>query len=253
MTTLLDYVFLSDVGQVRTHNEDSGGTYVTDAGLLAYVADGMGGHRAGDVASAMTSKLLKEAWEGLKQPLSAKEAEVWLKQQFTEINESVYEYANNHEDCKGMGTTLVAAICTDEYVAIGHIGDSRAYIRTDEGFSQKTADHSLVEELRRTGQISAEEAENHPRKNVLLRALGTELSIKMDVMILPIEETRDLLLCSDGLSDKLSVSEMGVLLSSDRSAEAVSETFIQQANERGGEDNISIALIRFPTAADRVG
>ena len=253
MKNVLEYVFLSDVGQVRTHNEDSGGIYTTNAGLLAFVADGMGGHRAGDVASGMTSDLLKEAWELLENPLSAKDAEDWLRQQFSAINQAVHEYANSHEECQGMGTTLVAAICTDEYVAIGHIGDSRAYLRTDDTFSQKTSDHSLVEELRRTGQISEEEAENHPRKNVILRALGTEPSIKMDVLILPLEGSWDLLLCSDGLSDKLSLTDMQSILSSNDSVETVSKSFIQQANERGGEDNISIALVRFPAAADKVG
>ncbi|TSB46362.1 Stp1/IreP family PP2C-type Ser/Thr phosphatase [Alkalicoccobacillus porphyridii] len=253
MTANLDYVFQSDVGQVRSHNEDSGGTYATEAGLLAFVADGMGGHRAGDVASAMTSRLLKEAWMELETPLAATEAESWLRQQFKDINQAVHEHANNHEECQGMGTTLVAAICTDEYVAIGHIGDSRAYLRTDEGFSLKTADHSLVEELRRTGQISEEEAENHPRKNVLLRALGTEPSVKMDVTTLPLDGACDLLLCSDGLSDKISLPEINDILLSKDTAESVSQSLIQLANERGGEDNISIALVRLYSSMDRTG
>lgn len=253
MSAYLDYVFQSDVGQVRSHNEDSGGTYATDAGLLAYVADGMGGHRAGDVASAMTSRLLKEAWHEIESPLSAKEAESWLREQFKGINTSVHEHANQHEECQGMGTTLVAVICTEEYVAIGHIGDSRAYLRTEEGFTQKTADHSLVEELRRTGQISEEEAENHPRKNVLLRALGTEPSIKMDVTTLPIDGASDVLLCSDGLSDKLTLSEMQEILLTNDTAESVAHSLIQLANERGGEDNISIALVRLQSSMDRTG
>jgi protein phosphatase len=253
MSNSLDYIFLSDVGQVRSHNEDSGGIYQTNAGLLAFVADGMGGHLAGDVASAMTSRLLSGAWEQVEQPLTANEAEQWLKEQFSSINLAVHDHANTHEECQGMGTTLVAAICTEEYVAIGHIGDSRAYLRTDESFSQKTSDHSLVEELRRTGQISSEEAENHPRKNVLLRALGTEPSVKMDVMIFSLEAPWDLLLCSDGLSDKLSTTDIESFLSSDDSVEAVSKQCIQEANDRGGEDNISIALVRFPAASNEVG
>ncbi len=145
-----------------------------------------------------------------------------------------------------MGTTLIAAVCTDEFVSIGHIGDSRAYLGNEHGFTAKTEDHSLVQELVRSGQISEKEAEHHPRKNVVLRVLGTEPEIKMDLHTLQIEEGQSVLLCSDGLSNKVSADEMNQLLQEDGTVETKADAFVQLANERGGEDNISIALIHFP-------
>lgn len=242
----MDFTFQTDVGKVRSHNEDSGGVFRNEIGTLAIVADGMGGHRAGDVASAMTTDYFRGVWERETKISSVKEAEQWLKEHFIHINEKLHSHANEHDECKGMGTTLVVALCTSEFVSIAHIGDSRAYVQNEYGFHLKTADHSLVQELVRSGQISEEEAEHHPRRNVLLRALGTELDIKVDVSTLQVEDSQYILLCSDGLTNKITAEELQQQLQADETVEFKAKELIRLANERGGEDNITVAILSFP-------
>ncbi|WP_439108492.1 Stp1/IreP family PP2C-type Ser/Thr phosphatase [Alkalihalophilus lindianensis] len=246
----MHYTFQTNVGKVRTHNEDSGGVFSNEYGILAIVADGMGGHLAGDVASSMSVSFLEKEWAKVQAVMTAKEAEKWLTEQCTRLNEYLYDHAMNHKECQGMGTTIVAALCTEEFVSLAHVGDSRVYIGNEFGFKLKTSDHSLVQELVNTGQITEEEAEHHPRKNVLLRALGTERAIKVDVQTLQVEEQQIIMLCSDGLSNKMETDEMEAILQADEPIETRAETFITKANERGGEDNISIAIVEYPNAVD---
>jgi protein phosphatase len=247
----MEFTFRTDIGKVRAHNEDSGGVFKNEIGILAVVADGMGGHRAGDVASAMSTDYFRSAWEQVREISSAVEAEEWLVTHFELLNEQLYSHAGEHEECRGMGTTLVVALCTKEYISIAHIGDSRAYVFNEFGFALKTSDHSLVQELVRNGQISEEEAEHHPRKNVLLRALGTEREIKVDVTTLPVEEDQSILLCSDGLTNKVTNAELKSNLEEDNDLLFKAEKLITLANERGGEDNITVALIHYTSGFDR--
>lgn len=239
------YTFMTNVGKVRTHNEDSGGVFENSSGILAVVADGMGGHLAGDVASSMSVSFLEKEWSEVSSPFSAKEAEHWLRNSCLKLNEHLYQHALDNKECQGMGTTIVAALCTEEFVSIAHVGDSRVYIKNEFGFKLKTSDHSLVQELLNTGQITEAEAEHHPRKNVLLRALGTEPVIKVDVQTLQVEDDQLIMLCSDGLSNKIETAEMEDMLTAEQSIEAIAESFIKKANERGGEDNISIAIVKY--------
>jgi PPM family protein phosphatase len=240
-------VFTTDKGKVRTHNEDSGGIFLNlDGNRLAIVADGMGGHRAGDVASVMTTNHLKDLWETTTNIVKADQAEGWLKNQIVKVNNLLFEHAKNNLECDGMGTTIVAAICTDGFATVAHIGDSRCYILNESGFQQLTEDHSLVNELLRSGQISKEEAEHHPRKNVLLRALGTEESVEMDIKTIMFEEGDVLLICSDGLSNKVSNQEMNEILVNEDALEQKASKLITLANKYGGEDNISLAIVAFP-------
>ncbi|WP_332690157.1 Stp1/IreP family PP2C-type Ser/Thr phosphatase [Halalkalibacter lacteus] len=247
----MEFTFRTDVGKVRAHNEDSGGVFKNDIGILAVVADGMGGHRAGDVASAMTTDFLRSTWENVPEISSVVEAEKWLVSQFELLNEQLYSHADEHEECRGMGTTLVVALCTEEFISIAHIGDSRAYVFNEFGFHLKTSDHSLVQELVRNGQISQEEAEHHPRRNVLLRALGTEREIKIDVTTLQVEEEQSILLCSDGLTNKITNDELKSHLEDEDKLSSKAEKLINLANERGGEDNITVALIHYTSGSDR--
>ncbi|MGM9925329.1 MAG: Stp1/IreP family PP2C-type Ser/Thr phosphatase [Bacillus sp. (in: firmicutes)] len=238
-------VFKTDRGKVRQHNEDDGGVFETENGFLCIVADGMGGHRAGDVASSMTLSYLKDSWqqaEGISTPESA---EAWLSEHIQKVNRILYDYAESHTECQGMGTTLVAALCTDRFSTIANIGDSRCYIYNENGFKQLTQDHSLVNELVRTGQISREDAEHHPRKNVLLRALGTEQKVAMDVLTIVFEEGDSLLLCSDGLSNKVNEKEMLSVISLDITIEEQAERLVTIANDNGGEDNITLVLLQY--------
>jgi PPM family protein phosphatase len=244
-------VFMTDQGRVRLHNEDAGGIFLNrDGNRLAIVADGMGGHRAGDVASEMTISQLKQEWEAANGIRTADEAETWLKEQITSVNSMLLDHAMNHSECDGMGTTIVAAISTNRFVTIANIGDSRCYLLNESGFKQVTEDHSLVNELVRSGQISREDAEHHPRKNVLLRALGTEKTVEMDIKTIIFEEGDILLLCSDGLSNKVTEHEMMEILQSEKSLERKAGTFISRANENGGEDNITLVIVEFSESSE---
>ncbi|PLS16843.1 protein phosphatase [Bacillus sp. M6-12] len=239
-------IFKSDRGKVRQHNEDNGGIFIGSKGVrLAIVADGMGGHRAGDVASAMTVKELQDRWAETGPIETPDDAEMWLRDNIVHVNKLLFNHSANNTECNGMGTTIVAAICTDRFATVANIGDSRCYLYNESGFKQITEDHSLVNELVRSGQISKEDAENHPRKNVLLRALGTETNVVMDTITIGFEEGDLLLLCSDGLSNKVSQSEMLDVITSGGNMEQKADQLVELANEHGGEDNITLVLVEF--------
>ncbi|MCD5322634.1 MULTISPECIES: Stp1/IreP family PP2C-type Ser/Thr phosphatase [Pontibacillus] len=243
--------FLTDKGQVRSHNEDAGGIFFNQhSQVLAVVADGMGGHRAGDVASNIATTSLHNKWFDAQPISTAEEAESWLQETVKSVNQELFQYALNHEECKGMGTTIVAAICTQEFVSVAHIGDSRCYLSNEFGFKQITEDHSLVNELVRAGQISKEDAEHHPRKNVLLKALGTESETSVDINTVIWEEDDKLLLCSDGLSNKMADEELVEFVQEPLPLEKAAEKLVTIANERGGEDNISLVLVHHDAPAE---
>jgi PPM family protein phosphatase len=239
-------VYMTDQGKVRSHNEDSGGIFNNlDGNRLAIIADGMGGHRAGDVASGMTINVLKTQWENTSGVHTAEKAEGWFKDNIQKVNKALFEHAKNNSECEGMGTTIVAAICTENFTTLANIGDSRCYLLNESGFKQVTEDHSLVNELVKIGHISKEDAEHHPRKNVLLRSLGTDENVEMDIKTIMFEEGDCLLLCSDGLSNKVPEKEMVEILANDDVLMQKAGTLISLANEYGGEDNITLAIVEF--------
>lgn len=239
-------VFMTDKGKVRQHNEDSGAILYNQADqVLAVVADGMGGHQAGDVASEMTVTELKRLWEAASKIETADQAENWLKSNIAHVNNVLFDHAKAHSECNGMGTTIVAAIVTEMFMTVAHIGDSRCYMLNETGFSQLTEDHSLVNELVRSGEITKEDAEHHPRKNVLMKALGTERTVEMDLKSMIYEEGDTLLLCSDGLSNKVSELEMVEHLTQEVPIDKKASQLIDLANHYGGEDNITLILIDY--------
>jgi protein phosphatase len=245
-------VFKTDQGRIRSNNEDNGGIFINRNGhLLAIVADGMGGHLAGDVASEMTITLLQERWEQSQGIETADQAEAWLKKHILEVNKLLLNHSMSNTECEGMGTTIEAVIATNLFTTIAHVGDSRCYILNDSGFKQLTEDHTLVNELVRTGQITKEDAEHHPRKNVILRALGTEEDIKIDIKTIMFEEGDFLLLCSDGLSNKVHEKDMVQILQSNDSLEHRASALINLANENGGEDNITLIILEFNDEIER--
>jgi len=238
--------FKTDRGKVRPLNEDNGGVFINaQGGMLAIVADGMGGHKAGEVASLIAVNLLKERWDAVQELLTPAEVENWFQIQISEVNKKIFEHAKENSQCEGMGTTIVAVICTDGFATVTNIGDSRCYVMNDQGYQQLTEDHSFVNELVKTGQISPEDAAHHPRKNIVLKAAGTEPDIEIDTVTIAFEEGDKMLLCSDGLSDKVSKSEMEEILSSSLKIEEKADRLIQLANQYGGEDNISLAIIEY--------
>lgn len=238
--------YKTDQGKVRLHNEDNGGIfYKTDTCCLAIVADGMGGHNAGELASRIAVQKLAHEWESMDGNFNPEKAEKWLNQTINDANKEIYLESLENEDHAGMGTTVVAAICSESFVSIANIGDSRCYLLNESGFKQLTEDHSLINELLKLGEISEEDAKVHPRKNLLMKALGTEDQCEVDIKTIICDEDDRLLLCSDGLSNKLTSEELEQILRSEKPVAEKANEYIQRANENGGEDNISVAIIEF--------
>ncbi|MDP4121595.1 protein-serine/threonine phosphatase PrpC [Bacillus subtilis] len=242
----------TDTGKIRQHNEDDAGIFKgKDEFILAVVADGMGGHLAGDVASKMAVKAMGEKWnEAETIPTAPSECEKWLIEQILSVNSKIYDHAQAHEECQGMGTTIVCALFTGKTVSVAHIGDSRCYLLQDDDFVQVTEDHSLVNELVRTGEISREDAEHHPRKNVLTKALGTDQSVSIDTRSFDIEPGDKLLLCSDGLTNKVEGTELKDILQSDSAPQEKVNLLVDKANQNGGEDNITAVLLELALQAE---
>lgn len=235
----------TDTGKIRQHNEDDAGIFKgKDEFILAVVADGMGGHLAGDVASKMAVKAMGEKWNEAEMiPTAPSECEKWLIEQILSVNSKIYDHAQAHEECQGMGTTIVCALFTGKTVSVAHIGDSRCYLLQDGDFVQVTEDHSLVNELVRTGEISREDAEHHPRKNVLTKALGTDQSVSIDTRSFDIEPGDKLLLCSDGLTNKVEGTELKDILQSDSGSSGKSKLACGQSQSewRRRQHNSSFA------------
>lgn len=235
--------FITDQGQVRSVNEDDGGIFFNTSGqMLIMVADGMGGHKAGEVASQLAVTCIQQAWQQVEEMTTPKEAEAWLEQVIDKMNQSIYARSQKEQELEGMGTTVVLSVCLEESITIAHIGDSRAYLFSDNEFKQLTNDHSLVNELIRTGQITKGDAEQHPRKNVLVRAVGTDERVNPDIGTVGWSEGDCLLLCSDGLTNKVSDEELTKLFQRFEQLEEMTKELIHLANERGGEDNITLAI-----------
>ncbi|PEJ60265.1 protein phosphatase [Bacillus sp. AFS002410] len=246
--------FQTDTGKVRGHNEDSVGIFSNDAGIvLAVVADGMGGHLAGEVASMMAINFLEAEWKNTSKFDTPIEAEAWLKNIVGQLNTNLLVHSEQNEECNGMGTTLEAIICTPLFFTLAHVGDSRSYLLNDEGFKQITEDHTFVAELVKFGQISREDAEIHPRKNVITRALGTEETVDVDIKTLTWEEDDLILLCSDGLSNKITNEQLNEKLNENLPIEIIGNQLISQANDLGGEDNITLAIIKYESRNNEKG
>ncbi|UOQ85527.1 Stp1/IreP family PP2C-type Ser/Thr phosphatase [Gracilibacillus salinarum] len=236
----MKYVYQSDKGKIRQLNEDAVTVIPKQEALLAVVADGMGGHQAGDIASKLTIEQLEKLWTD--SDMHNLDLKKWLAASIKEVNNVVYQKAQSDSSYQGMGTTIVAAVCTENDIIIGHIGDSRAYLISNADWKQVTEDHSLVGELVRSGQLSKEDAQLHPRRNVILKALGTEPDLEPDMFQSDWKEFNRLLICSDGLTNKVTDQELHEVISED-SLDNLGQTLVDLANERGGEDNITLAIV----------
>jgi len=232
---IIEQAGLSDVGRQRSANEDS---LVVQPPFFA-VADGMGGARAGEVASAIAAK----AFEG--ETDSDEPAETQLTRIVREANRRIYEIAVSDESRRGMGTTLTAAKIHDGEISLGHVGDSRAYRLRDGELEQLTHDHSLVAELERSGQITPEAAEHHPQRSIITRALGPEPDVEVDTYTVSGRPDDVFLICSDGLTSMISDDEVGSILRTSGSLEDTAEALVRAANQSGGKDNITVILFRL--------
>ncbi|MDQ3944832.1 MAG: Stp1/IreP family PP2C-type Ser/Thr phosphatase [Actinomycetota bacterium] len=222
----------TDVGRGRPANEDT--FLVNHEDRLYAVADGMGGHRAGEVASATAIDALQAAFaDGAS-----------LDQAVEEANAAVYEKASANLDMRGMGTTLTAAVLLDDrHALLGHVGDSRAYLMRDGGVTQITEDHSLVEQLVREGRLSPEEAADHPQKAIITRALGIDPDVEVDTYPIDLRPGDRLLLCSDGLTNMLNDAAIARVLRRQPDPQEAAEQLVDMANEAGGDDNITVVVI----------
>ena len=228
---------VTDTGRRRMRNEDA---YVYEPPLLA-IADGMGGARAGEVAAGIAAAALKE-----KRRTVTNEAS--LEAAIDEANSRVWQRSVADPGTSGMGTTVTAAFvdAAGERVVFGQVGDSRAYRLRGDELEQITTDHSLVAELVRTGVLTPEEAERHPQRSAITRAVGTESAIDADVFAVPAEIGDLYLLCSDGLTDMLRPDEIAsTILAADRDPVAAGEALVAAANAKGGEDNITVVLFEL--------
>ena len=235
-----DQAFRSDTGRQRNANEDSLYTRAT----LFVVADGMGGAQAGEVAS-------KTAAESFDRELPQAPPERVLRETIEAANRTIYGRARKDPDLAGMGTTITAAIVDleAEEVAIGHVGDSRAYRLRGGRFERLTRDHSLVEEMRRKGQLTEAQAEDHPQRSIITRALGPEPEVEVDLQTVPAQPGDVFLLCSDGLTTMLGDEQIGRLLARATSMQAAVRALVDEANRAGGRDNITVVAFRLEDAA----
>ena len=215
----------------------------TNNEFVLAVADGMGGHKAGEIASKIAIDTITNNFESIESLGKKEDAIEWIRNTVQDINHKIFEYTDKNQESKGMGTTLVIAIKTDDYILYGNIGDSSGFVIKNEQLHKVTKDHTLVNLLVSTGELTEEEAKYHPRKNVLMRALGANNPIDIDIFDVD-TSVKGLFLCSDGLTNMLTNEQIEKVLNSKLSIEEVVLKLINKANMRGGHDNISIAYLK---------
>lgn len=232
----------TDIGMVRSINQDS--IYFSDKPVgnlpnLYIVADGMGGHKAGDYASAHAVSWFVDYAKECKyeNPITI------MKTGIAKVNDMLLQMSNEHSELKGMGTTFVAAVMIDDKMYVANIGDSRLYVIGQEDTRQITLDHSLVEELIRTGQLDRRKVRFHPEKNIITRALGTGKEAVPDFFEVELQSGEKVLLCSDGLTNMVEDDEIGSIVMRQQFVDRICEQLIDRANYYGGKDNIGVVVI----------
>ena len=236
--------YQTDPGKVRSHNEDSVTIAQNESGeYLVVVADGMGGHKAGEVASSLAVNELSKRWVNLSSIGTKEEAVIWLKEIIDEVNVKILKYAEEHVDASGLGTTCVCALITKDFLLFGNIGDSSGFVYKNGKLYKVTKDHTLVNILLENGELTESAAKVHPQKNVLMKALGAAETIEMDIF--DVERDVDgVFLCSDGLTNMLTVEQIEKVLNDEKiEIEEKLNKIIKKCNARGGTDNISIAYL----------
>jgi protein phosphatase len=247
LSNVIEIATATHPGMVRSHNEDS---ISADAATgLAVLADGMGGYNAGEVASgiavAMISAELKKALAAANGELDAAAVERLVGEHAVRANNAIFQASQNQSQYAGMGTTLVVALWHDNSLVVGHIGDSRLYRFRDNKLEQVTRDHSLLQEQIDSGLITREQARHSQNKNLVTRAVGIDPEVEAEVHSYPVEAGDIYLLCSDGLNDMVTDEDMELTLSSlQANLPLAAAQLVQQANDNGGRDNVSVILAR---------
>ena len=239
----MKYFYLTDAGQVRDHNEDSVIIVENEEGsYLMAIADGMGGHSAGEVASSIAINYVGTHFKESFRNMGKVDAVNWIRDAVNEINMLIFQHEKAHPESKGMGTTLVMAILTKEYLLFGNVGDSSGFVMKDHNLHKVTYDHTLVNLLVSAGELTREEASVHPKKNVLMKALGAAQEVDVDIFDCDMDIS-EILLSSDGLTGMLDREGIEKVLLGEGTVEEKVHKLIRKANNRGGTDNISVAYL----------
>lgn len=235
--------YLTDAGKVRDHNEDSVIIVNNDEGsYLMAIADGMGGHSAGEVASSIAIGYLGRHFKESFRNMTKVDAVNWIRDDVNEINNLIFQHEREHPESKGMGTTLVMAILTSDFLLFGNVGDSSGFVMKDNNLHKVTYDHTLVNLLVSAGELTREEASVHPKKNVLMKALGASEDVDVDIFDCDMDIS-EILLSSDGLTGMLDREGIEKVLLGEGTVEEKVQKLIKKANNRGGTDNISVAYL----------
>lgn len=236
----------TDVGRVRSSNQDSYAAGEFQNGVVwAVVCDGMGGNAGGNIASSTAVKSISERiTSGYRDKMTSSSIKNLLITAVTNANFEVYDAAQSNPDLSGMGTTVVAAIVTEDSFYVAHAGDSRAYIISKDEIRQITKDHSVVQDMVEKGEITPMEAIKHPRKNLITRALGVDEIIKVDFNVVDATKEDILLICTDGLTNFVDTSDIYRVVS-DCNIDDVAETLVNMANDNGGGDNITALAVAY--------
>lgn len=236
----------TDIGLIRMMNQDS---FYCSSGVedpcLFIVADGMGGHNGGEIASRISVDTIKGfIQDNYLKPEYQRDRLLLIKEAMNKANSVIYSRSMEDPDLRGMGTTLTMAMIEEERLYIGHIGDSRMYLLRNGEYRKLTEDHSLVAQLIKNGSISPEEGENHPQKNIITRALGIETEAEMDLDTLMLQQGDILLLCTDGLTNMLDLEDIIGICGSGDSPQSISEALVEEANRKGGRDNVTAIVVK---------
>ena len=232
----MKYGYLTDPGKVRERNEDSVIVVENMSGeVLMCVADGMGGHKDGEVASSIAITHISKRFKAISSVGNKEDAINWIQSTVSEANVEIFKYVSAHPESIGMGTTIVLAVLTPSFLLFGNIGDSSGYVMKNQKLHKITVDHTLVNLLVKSGELTEDEAKEHPRKNVLMKALGANTNVEINI--------DGIMLCSDGLTNMLDDTQIAKVLTGDGTIEEKLQKLIFKSNNRGGSDNISIAYL----------
>lgn len=241
----MKYGIRTDKGLKRQLNEDNCSVLVGYDGVPAcfVIADGMGGHQCGEVASkqavdSVCDQLLRANWETDDIP-------ELLRDIIVSVNEELYQFSLLDESTQGMGTTLIITVLINRKLFIGHVGDSRVYLIRDNTIEKVTWDHSFIEELVKNGSITKDEAINHPKKNMITRAVGYELDLQVDTYEIDVLDNDNILLCTDGLTNMLAEEEILDIITRTDDPQVACDILIQSANNNGGDDNVTVIIGRI--------